>query len=83
MLGLEKGNYKNHIIEMPPYLREPVNLTVNSEDELGKSVQSREQWIHKEMGYGGRRELDMAERGKVRWEPGFLNVNTLKTNLFS
>ena len=49
---------------MPSCLREPVNLTENSEDELVKSVLSREQWILKEMGYGGRRELGMAERGK-------------------
>ena len=34
---------------MPSYLREPVNLTENSEDELVKSVWSREQWILKEM----------------------------------
>lgn len=37
---------------------------VNSEDELGKNVRSREQWIHKEMGYRERGERGMAEKGK-------------------
>ena len=57
--------------------------TTRSRNYKPLKYQSREEWIHKEMGYGERRELDMAERGKVRWEPGFLNVNTWKTNLFS
>lgn len=68
---------------MPPYLREPVNLP------LTLKMSSVKMYGQENNGYirrwdTGKEENWVWQRGeKVRWVPGFLNVNTLKTNLFS